>query len=72
VRRCLDKFEGLSNQPVHVAYLSQTNLWWATGRFSKVAALDPRAPALITEYVAAPNQLLVRKVLLLHKLLAPG
>lgn len=58
--RCLDKFEGLSSQPVHVAYLPQTNTWWATGRFSKIAALDPRAPALITEYVAAPNQLTVR------------
>lgn len=59
LRRCLDKFEGLSTQPVHVAYLPHTNNWWATGRFSRVAALDPRAPALITEYVAAPNQLLV-------------
>jgi len=53
---------------VHVAYLPQTNNWWATGRFSKVAALDPRAPAIITEYVAAPNQLLVRGVpLTVHK-----
>lgn len=59
--RCLDKFEGLSNRPVHVAYLPHLNNWWATGRFSKVAALDPRAPALITEFVAAPNQLLVRE-----------
>lgn len=57
--RCLDKFEGLSSKPVHVCYLPHTNNWWATGRFSKVAALDPRAPALITEYVAALNQLQV-------------
>jgi hypothetical protein len=64
--RCLDKFEGLSNKPVHVCYLPHTNNWWATGRFSKVAALDPRAPALITKYVAAPNQLQEHAVQLLY------
>jgi hypothetical protein len=44
---------------VHVACLPQLSAWWATGRFSRVAVLDPRAPALITEYVAKPNQLTV-------------
>ncbi|KAF6254405.1 WD40-repeat-containing domain protein [Scenedesmus sp. NREL 46B-D3] len=55
--RCLDKFEGLSNKPISCAYLPHCNHWWATGRAGKLAALDPRAPAVITEYVAQPNQL---------------
>lgn len=58
-RRCLDKFEGLSNKPISCAYLPHCNHWWATGRAGKLAALDPRAPAVITEYVAQPNQLQV-------------
>jgi hypothetical protein len=57
--RCLDKFEGLSNKPISCAYLPHCNHWWATGRAGKLAALDPRAPAVITEFVAQPNQLQV-------------
>lgn len=57
--RCLDRFESLSNKPISVAHLPQINQWWATGRFGKVAAFDPRSPAIVTEYVAAPNQLTV-------------
>jgi hypothetical protein len=58
--RCLDRFDGLSSQPVHVAHLPQLNVWWASGRGGRVAVLDPRAPAVITDVVAQPNQLMVR------------
>ncbi|WIA17403.1 hypothetical protein OEZ85_014259 [Tetradesmus obliquus] len=64
--RCLDKFEGLSNKPISCAYLPHCNHWWATGRAGKLAALDPRAPAVITEYVAQPNQLQEHAVELLY------
>lgn len=57
--RCVDEFERLSNRPLSVAVLPRLNQWWATGRAARVAVLDPRAPALITEHVAGPNQLLV-------------
>lgn len=57
--RCLDRFDGLSSAPVHVAHLPHLNVWWATGRAGRIAVIDPRAPALITQHVAAPNQLLV-------------
>jgi hypothetical protein len=55
--RCLDKFEALSGRPVSAAHVPQTGAWWATGRQDHVNVVDPRAPANVTAYTAAPNQL---------------
>eukprot|EP00775_Hariotina_reticulata_P004041 gene4041-4288_t len=64
--RCLDKFEGLSNKPISAVQLPHVKHWWATGRSGKLEALDPRAPAVITQYAAQPNQLLDHAVDLLY------
>lgn len=34
-----------------VAYLPSTNMYWASGRFGRLVAYDPRAPANVTEYI---------------------
>jgi hypothetical protein len=62
--RCLDKFEGLSSRPISAAHVPQTNMWWATGRQDKVNVCDPRAPANVTAFVAASNQLTRHQVCL--------
>lgn len=64
--RCLDTFENVSNRPVSVAYVPSTNCYWATGRFNKIWACDPRAPANITSFVSDPNSLFKYSVELLY------
>ncbi len=49
--RLLDKFESINDQPVAVAYVPSTNMYWASGRFGRLVAYDPRAPANVTQYV---------------------
>lgn len=55
--RLLDKFENINDQPVCVAYVASTNTYWASGRFGRLNAFDPRAPANVTEYVKEANGL---------------
>jgi hypothetical protein len=40
--RLLDKFESINDQPVCVAYVPPTNMYWASGRFGRLLAYDPR------------------------------
>jgi hypothetical protein len=47
----LDKFENINDQPVAVAYVPSTKQYWASGRFGRLLAYDPRAPANVTQYV---------------------
>ena len=47
----MDKFESINDQPVAVAYVPSTNMYWASGRFGRLVAYDPRAPANVTQYV---------------------
>ncbi|GAX81669.1 hypothetical protein CEUSTIGMA_g9097.t1 [Chlamydomonas eustigma] len=53
--RLLDKFENINTQPVCVAYIASTNMYWGSGRFGRLMAFDPRAPANVTEYVKEAN-----------------
>ncbi|MEW5312499.1 MAG: hypothetical protein WDW38_004130 [Sanguina aurantia] len=55
--RLLDKFEAINDQPVAVAYISSTNMYWAGGRFGRLVAYDPRAPSNVTEQVKESNGL---------------
>jgi len=55
--RLLDKFENINDQPVCVSYVPSTNMYWASGRFGRLVAFDPRAPANVTEYVKESNGL---------------
>ncbi len=40
--RLLDKFENINDQPVCVAYVPPINMYWASGRFGRLLAFDPR------------------------------
>ncbi|GFH06088.1 uncharacterized protein HaLaN_00660, partial [Haematococcus lacustris] len=53
----LDKFTSINDQPVCVAYVPPTNMYWASGRFGRLVAYDPRAPSNVTEYVRDSNSL---------------
>ncbi|KAJ9524068.1 hypothetical protein QJQ45_022573 [Haematococcus lacustris] len=55
--RLLDKFTSINDQPVCVAYVPPTNMYWASGRFGRLVAYDPRAPSNVTEYVRDSNSL---------------
>ncbi|KAF5833397.1 WD40-repeat-containing domain protein, partial [Dunaliella salina] len=55
--RLLDKFENINDQPVCVAYVPPINMYWASGRFGRLLAYDPRAPLNVTEFVKDANSL---------------
>eukprot|EP00201_Polytomella_parva_P021851 CAMPEP_0175043714 /NCGR_PEP_ID=MMETSP0052_2-20121109/3361_1 /TAXON_ID=51329 ORGANISM="Polytomella parva, Strain SAG 63-3" /NCGR_SAMPLE_ID=MMETSP0052_2 /ASSEMBLY_ACC=CAM_ASM_000194 /LENGTH=378 /DNA_ID=CAMNT_0016306845 /DNA_START=48 /DNA_END=1181 /DNA_ORIENTATION=- len=55
--RLLDKFENINDQSVTVSYVPGTNMHWASGRFGRLVAFDPRAPANVTKYVTESNGL---------------
>mmetsp|Transcript_33374 Transcript_33374/g.84557 ORF Transcript_33374/g.84557 Transcript_33374/m.84557 type:complete len:866 (-) Transcript_33374:212-2809(-) len=55
--RLLDKFENINDQPVCAAYVPPINMYWASGRFGRLVAYDPRAPSNVTEYVRDANSL---------------
>ncbi|GFH06432.1 uncharacterized protein HaLaN_01062 [Haematococcus lacustris] len=57
VVKLLDKFTSINDQPVCVAYVPPTNMYWASGRFGRLVAYDPRAPSNVTEYVRDSNSL---------------
>jgi hypothetical protein len=40
--RLLDKFENINDQTVCVAYVPPLNVYWASGRFGRLLAYDPR------------------------------
>ena len=55
IYRLLDKFENINTQPVCVAYVASTNMYWGSGRFGRLVGFDPRAPANVTEYIKESN-----------------
>ena len=40
-----------------MAYVASTNMYWASGRYGRLVAYDPRAPSNITEFVKEANGL---------------
>lgn len=55
--RPLDRFEAINDQAVAVAVVPRINVYWASGRFGRLLAYDPKAPANITDYVQEANSL---------------